>query len=126
MYEHSGIGPVSPEPGDAKRGGDSRAAGVAWVQAMWAGEVPLARAFWEYAIVYGSGLNLLTTIAAFALMSAEAPTGLSLAVFFLPLPYNLLMVVSVWRSAGRYRGPKLWADLGRAAILLWMIAATAI
>lgn len=125
MYEQSRTGPVSPQPGDAKRGRDSRAAGVGWVQAMWAGEVPLARVFWEYAIVYGTALNFLLTIAALAVFSTGGSTVFALVLHFLPLPYNVLMLVGVWRSAGRYRGNKTWADLARGAMIVWVIVATA-
>lgn len=94
------------------------------VAELWQGHVPLARVFWEYAIAYGSVLNLLTTIAAFALIAGDYPAWASLAVFFLPAPYNLLMVVSVWRSAARYAGPAYWSTLARALILVWAAIAT--
>ncbi|OZB19783.1 MAG: hypothetical protein B7X55_02430, partial [Rhodobacterales bacterium 34-62-10] len=36
------------------------------------------------------------------------------------LPYNLLVVVGVWRSAARYAGPGFHADLARVSVLLMM------
>lgn len=91
---------------------------------LWRGEVPLARAFWEYAIVYGLLLNLATTIASFALFAAKAPAAYGVMLFLLPLPYNLLALVAVWRSAGRYRGPRHWADLARIAVTVWVLLAS--
>jgi hypothetical protein len=90
---------------------------------LWRGEIPLSRAFWEYAIVYGSLLNLITTIAALALVTLEEP-ALAVAAFFLPLPYNVLAVVGVWRSAAAYEGPRARADLARVAVILWAVVAT--
>ncbi len=84
----------------------------------------MGRVFWEYAVVYGSTLNLLTTIASFALLAEDFSGGLSLAVFLLPAPYNLLMVIAVWRSAARYEGPAYWAVLARSFILVWATIVT--
>src|SRR3546814_8736670 len=78
-------------------------------------EVSLARAFWEYAVVYGFVLNLFTTIASFALLTTDAPAAFGLAIFFLPMPYNLFVLVAVWRAAARYVGPRHWASYARVA-----------
>jgi hypothetical protein len=94
--------------------------------ALWRGEVPLARAFWEYTVLYGTLANAITTIASLGAVSAGLSNAVALVIFLLPLPYNILMVAAVWRSAGRYRGRRLWADLARAAVVIWMIAATAV
>lgn len=91
---------------------------------LWRGEVSLAQAFWEYAIAYGLLLNLATSVAAFALFAAKAPALYGAAFFLLPVPYNLLVLVAVWRSAGRYRGPRHWADLARIAVLFWVLLAS--
>jgi hypothetical protein len=93
---------------------------------LWRGEIPLGRAFWEFAVLDGTLANLFTTIASLSLLAADAPAAIAVVVHFLPLPYNLLMVVAVWRSAARYGGPRLWADLARLAVLLWALAATAL
>ena len=61
-----------------------------------------------------------------ALLSGEASTALGTAVYFLPTPYNLFMVVAVWRSAGRYEGPDHWADLARIAAVVWAVLETAV
>jgi hypothetical protein len=39
-----------------------------------------------------------------------------------PIPYNLFMLVAVWRSAERYTGPRERAELARAVIILWTAA----
>jgi hypothetical protein len=97
---------------------------VALVRDIWNGHLPLARVFWEYAIAYGTILNLLSTLAAFAAFSRQWHEAIGLAIFFLPAPYNLLMVVAVWRSATNYAGRAIWPVLARALILVWAAAAT--
>jgi hypothetical protein len=91
---------------------------------LWRGEVGLARAFWEYAIAFGTLANLTTTGAAFAAHVAGWPVLLVVAIFFVPLPYNVMMVVAVWRSADRYTGPPTWATLARVAVVVWATIAT--
>lgn len=93
-------------------------------KALWTGEVPLGRAFWEYAMVWGSLANLLTSVAYFALLATPLHPALALLMFALPIPYNVFVAVAVWRSADRYAGPRSRADLARLAVVLWAIAAS--
>lgn len=92
---------------------------------LWHGRIPLAIAFWHNAIIYGSLANLIATIAAYAVLAAGAPAALAITIFLLPAPYNIAVAVGVWRSAARYSGPKIWADLARIAVIVWAIVATA-
>ncbi len=94
------------------------------VKHLWAGEVPLRQAFWQYAVVYGLLLNLITTLAFLVLIARDANTALIVLAFASPVPYNVFMVVAIWRSAGRYPGPKTWADLARLGIVIWMVVLT--
>ena len=96
------------------------------MQKLWRGELPLPLAFWSYAIVYGSLGNLITTMAALGALVAELHNALVLAIFLLPLPYNVTAVIGVWRSAARYRGPEHWANLARAAVVIWAVIATVV
>jgi len=92
---------------------------------LWAGELPLGEAFWWYAIVCGSALNVAATLLAIALLAADLSAVLAVAVAALPIPYNLVALVSVWRSASAYEGPRLYADLARILSLVWALAASA-
>jgi hypothetical protein len=79
---------------------------------LWRGEVPLAIAFWRYGMLWGTLINVLATIATLALVAEGAPLAAWLAVHFLPLPYNFLVVVGVWRA----RDTESWAQ---ATIAIW-------
>jgi hypothetical protein len=96
----------------------------ATLRKLWAGEIPLAVAFWEYTVVYGFVANLVATLGFFAAVAAEAPDALAILIFLLPVPYNLLVLVAVWRSADRHPGSRMWAELARAAAVLWFVAAS--
>ena len=91
------------------------------IKRLWAGEVPLEQAFWGYAVVIGLLVNLVTSGAFLALLSSDSHLVVLVLVYALPLPYNLLAVVAVWRSAQRYPGPKKWAQLAQVGTVLWML-----
>jgi hypothetical protein len=87
--------------------------------ALWKGQLPLAQAFWEFAIVYMLLANLCATGAAFGAIASGLPAALAVVIFLLPIPYILVAVVGVWRSADAYDGPPHWAKLARYSSIVW-------
>jgi hypothetical protein len=91
---------------------------------LWRGEIALRDAFWRDSILVGSCLNLLATALAFAVLASNGPAAAAAAVFFTPVPYNVLAVFGVWRSAARYTGPPTLANAARIAVVVWAILAS--
>jgi hypothetical protein len=87
--------------------------------ALWSGDFPLGQAFWHYAIAYGTIANILATAAAIAAVLAGLPDAVAIGLHFLPLPYVVMAVVGVWRSADKYRGDPKWAGIAKAAVIVW-------
>ena len=85
------------------------------VRELWAGKVPLAKAFWEYGLLYAILVNAAATMGSLALWSADQ-MALGLIVHLLPAPYAVLTLVAVWRSAKKYRGDRKWAGMACATI----------
>ncbi len=79
----------------------------------------LPRAFWEYAICYGTLLNLVTTFASLAALSMGAAGTRRARASFHAAPHNLFAVVAVWRSADNYRGSVIWGLLSRIGVIAW-------
>jgi hypothetical protein len=92
---------------------------------LWQGTVPLQQTFWRYAVVYGLLVNLVTSLLFLALVVNDVAPVLLVAAFVLPVPFNLFLIVAVWRSADRYRGPGKWADGARVGAVIWLLALTA-
>jgi hypothetical protein len=88
---------------------------------LWAGRLPLSRAFWEYAVLYGAIASFAATSAALGVLSLGAPASLALAVHLLPSPYFVATVVGVSRSAARYTGPPVWARSAEYTVVIWAI-----
>src|SRR3954447_9060434 len=89
---------------------------------VWRGGLPLCRAFWLWGILGGGLVNLLATTLALALVVAGAPTWVIVVVFVAHLPWNLVLLVGVWRSAGRPEVGRDTANLARLAIIGWVVA----
>jgi len=98
----------------------------AQVGALWRGEGALGVVFWWHAMVVGTLVNVLTTFLFVALQAMYMSNIAGLAVFLLPVPYNIFVAVAVWRSADRYAGPPLRAQLARLVVSLWAIGASLI
>ena len=87
------------------------------VRDLWTGNVPLAKAFWEYGLLYAILLNAATTLGSLALWSM-GEMALGTIVHLLPVPYAILTLVAVWRAAGKYAGDQRWAGMARVAIAI--------
>lgn len=87
--------------------------------ALWRGELPLEIAFWRYAISYGLALNVPATGIALALIVLDAPIAIAVIVHLLPVPYSILAMVAVWRSADRYAGRQDIATAAKASVVAW-------
>jgi hypothetical protein len=82
---------------------------------LWAGEVPLAQAFWTWAVVGALIVNSVTTFAFLLLIMADKPVIAVLAGYAFSVPYNIIVGVGVWRSAANYLGNPHWSTLARMA-----------
>jgi hypothetical protein len=73
--------------------------------------------FWLWGILGGGLANLLAVTFALALVVAGPPTWVIVPVFVAHLPWNLVLLVGVWRSAGRPEVGRDTAHLARLAII---------
>jgi hypothetical protein len=91
------------------------------LRALWSGDLPLGEAFWTYAVVVGVTVNLITTLLLLVLLSWDRPLAALFVGYGLAVPYNVVALVGVWRSAARYGGWRLHADLARIVSLIGMV-----
>ncbi len=91
------------------------------VRRLWRGELALADAFWSWAVVGGLAINLATSAALLVLIMNDRPIAAFIAGYVLSVPYNIVVSVGVWRSAGRYSGERRWADLARVVTIAGMV-----
>lgn len=86
---------------------------------LWRGQLPLEVAFWHYAIFYGLLLNVVATVAALALIVLDVPIVIAVIVHLTPVPYSIVALAGIWRSADRYEGHRGFATFIRIGALAW-------
>jgi hypothetical protein len=88
------------------------------LQRLWRGEMPLADAFWNWAVL---AVNIPTSALFLWLMTLDQPVLAILAGYTLSLPYNFVVAVGVWRAAEHHPGDRVWAEAARILVLSAMI-----
>ena len=90
------------------------------LRSLWQGDCPLADAFWTWAVTVGLLVNIVTSLIFVMLITQDRTVLALLGGYGISLPYNLVAIVGVWRSAARYQGPTVHAESARAATLALM------
>lgn len=85
---------------------------------LWRGDLPLDVAFWNWAVIGGLLVNMMTSVVFFLLLRSGHAALATAVGYALSVPYNLLAMVGVWRAAGRYTGPPHWATAARVVGLV--------
>ncbi len=66
--------------------------------ARWHGEADLQVLLWRDVLVVGTLVNLAAGFAAFLMLSQNVAPIWALSVYLAPVPYNVFLLMSVWRS----------------------------
>lgn len=72
-----------------------------FITQRWHDRVGWSMLFWRDLLLIGTGLNVLMTGTALALLSQDAPIQWVLLAHLLPLPYNMFIVSAIWRAPQR-------------------------
>ncbi|NGX17163.1 hypothetical protein [Wenzhouxiangella sp. XN24] len=83
----------------------------------WNGRVPVAQLLWRDILGVGTLINLVATMFALASITQGASSGLSAALHFAPLPYNLFLVGALWRTPGR-------SEFAVGVAIVWLVLMT--
>jgi hypothetical protein len=94
---------------------------MARLRALWSGDLPLGDAFWTYAVTVGLAINLFTTLLFLVLIAWDRPIAALIVGYAFSVPYNIVALVGVWRSAARYDGARIHADLARIVSLVGLV-----
>ena len=82
---------------------------------FWDGELSLPQSFWVVGTLLGFPVGFICGV--FAIMIG-AP-GNTMYAFL--MPWYVYVIVGVWRSSDKYKGPKVWAVLAKIITILWGI-----
>ncbi len=82
------------------------------VNALWNGDKPLATTFWGYYVLVWIVIRLFGAMLAGLMYPVSA---------VLALAWSAFMVVPIWRSASKYKGPETFAILAKIFVILMAI-----
>lgn len=88
------------------------------VGAAWRGRLPLWLTYW----VLGVGGNMgLLAVLVLAWAAAGAAPYLLWGLYALSLAWFVFVFGAIWRAAGAYRGPRIWAVLARLGVTVGIL-----
>jgi len=88
------------------------------LKAHWRGELDIREAFRTWAVLNGLAINVATTTMFLILITLDQLWVALILGKGISLPYNIMVVVGVWRSADRYGGPRHHRELARILSVL--------
>jgi hypothetical protein len=88
-----------------------------FIGSRWRGEASLAVLYWRDMLAVGSIINLFTGFAALMLAAQGVDLLIAAVVHFVLLPYNIFLVVALWRTPQRTQ-VMAWTSL------IWLGAVT--
>ena len=82
-----------------------------YLRRLWCGHISLPITYWIWGVVANFAWRILIALAA----ATNVPT-LLLFLVGLHLVYSVFVCVAIWRSSGRYKGKRIWAELARISL----------
>ena len=90
---------------------------ASFIGSRWRGETSLAVLYWRDMLSVGSLINLSTSFGALMLAAQGVDLWIAAGVHFAVLPYNVFLVIALWRTPQRTR-TMAWTSL------VWLGAVT--
>jgi hypothetical protein len=87
---------------------------------LWRGEVPLEQTFWTWGVLVALVVNMSTTVGSYVLLTEDRPVAAFVVGYLMSVPYNLFMLVAVWRAVARFEEDPRVARRTRIFTVLWM------
>jgi len=78
------------------------------------GDYGLAQTYWFYGFV----INLLFNVLLVLFSKTIPDRNLVLITLIISIIWNFLVLIGIWRAAGKYKGPKIWAILARIVVII--------
>ena len=88
---------------------------------LWRGELTLQVAFWNWAVLGGVIINLVSSALFLILLLNDQLIAAFIIGYGFSLPYNILVFVGVWRSAEHYTGDQRWAEMAKIATAIGIV-----
>lgn len=91
----------------------------ALVRAVWRGEVRLWVTYWLWGV--GGNMSFVLVLALLYLAMGLGGRPWLWLVYAASLVWFVFIFGAIWRAAGRYSGPRLWAVLARLGVCVGIV-----
>ena len=88
---------------------------------LWRGELDLPDAFWNWAVLGGLLVNMISSLLFIILLLNDQLIAAIIVGYGFSLPYNILVLIGVWRSAEHYEGDPKWAEYARMVMIIAVV-----
>ena len=85
---------------------------------LFRGEVSLAKTFWLYFVLVFFVSHVIQSV----IFRVGAPVWIGFVIDIAFAVYLPLILISVWRSAGHYRGKRIWSVFARMVVACYLVA----
>ena len=85
---------------------------------VFRGEVGLAKTFWLYFVLVFFVSHAIQSV----IFRVGVPVWIGFVIDIAFAVYLPLILIGVWRSAGRYRGKRIWSDVARMVVAGYLVA----
>ena len=94
---------------------------MAAIREFWLGGLPLGQAFWLWGVLGGAVVNLFGTLFALILLTLDVSPWLVALLMAAHIPFNLFLLVGVWRSSARPEVSDDHRQLARILMSVWAL-----
>ena len=86
---------------------------------LWRGDIPLVKTYWLFGVVVGICFAMVFFFIEYLTTGLSQGFGpvFILGVMLLYFIYTGFINIAIWRSAGKYRGPRRWSVLAKIMVL---------
>jgi len=88
---------------------------------VWRGDLPLWITYWLWGVAGNMSFVALLALLYFGGTDAAWRIAALWAVYAASLGWFVLIFGGIWRAAGRYCGPRVWAVLARIGVLVGVV-----
>jgi hypothetical protein len=96
---------------------------VGRIHNAWRGRLPLPLTFWVLGV--GGNMSFLALLILIDLLGGGRLPGLLWIIYGISLLWFIFVFGAIWRAAGAYRGPRIWAILARVGVSIGILRMTA-
>ena len=94
-----------------------------YIKKFWNGDISLVISYWVIGVI----LNVIVSftmgfvVTFFLLLLDSSETSINIVLNLFIIAWVIFLTVGIWRSANKYQGKKIWANLTKIILIIGII-----